>query len=426
MKDILVHLFIMTFPPHIYQIFMLTRFYKREKIRNRFLMGILMGFSGIFSISYPVMYLVPDFYWDLRGVPLLLAFMYGGYYGGFTALGMMLIFHGVMFPSFGVSDVILYAAGFVPILLRARFFYQYPSRKKIALSLLYAGIGTAALLLWLSYIVSHHGFVWKDLLPQVSLLTVVQLLLPVLLILWFQHMLRHDQMSIEIQKAEKLQHLSDLAASVAHEIRNPLQVTRGYIQISQKEADEKLGRYLNIAIGELDQAEKIISEFLLFAKPELTETGLINIGDSLQQAVTMLEPYASMSGAVIRLSCEDDIFIDGDPSKLKQAFINLIKNGIESTQTDGLIRIHGHIRKQKAVITITDNGSGMTKEEIERLGAPFYTTKSRGTGLGLMVTTRLIDAMRGKMRFASEVGKGSEVMIIFPLSAKKRVSISGE
>jgi Signal transduction histidine kinase len=217
-----------------------------------------------------------------------------------------------------------------------------------------------------------------------------------------------------LQRAEKLKIISDLAASVAHEVRNPLQVTRGFLQLlAERELSNR--QYYKMAIEELDRASSIITDFLTFAKPELEEFTVLDIAEELDKINAIMTPHASLNGVSLRFDVQNAVRIEGNSSRFKQAIINFIKNGIEAMDSGGEINIRAFRQDDDAVIRIRDNGSGMDEEQLAKLGTPYYSTKTKGTGLGLMVTFRIIEAMNGTISFDSEIGKGTEVTLRFPI-----------
>ncbi|MCD9020935.1 sensor histidine kinase [Cohnella silvisoli] len=221
----------------------------------------------------------------------------------------------------------------------------------------------------------------------------------------------------KLERTEKLKIISDLAASVAHEVRNPLQVTRGFLQLLAHKAEEQNKSYFGMAINELDRASAIITDFLTFAKPEMEEVMLLDLNEEMRKIEAMMTPLATMKGGTLQISIHEKLPILGNASKFKQAFINIIKNSIEAIDGDGagLIEISAYSDNRMAVIHIKDNGEGMEDEEISKLGVPYFSTKTKGTGLGLMVTFRIIDVMHGTIEFHSVKGKGTEAIIRFPL-----------
>ncbi|OZQ64410.1 hypothetical protein CA600_16865 [Paenibacillus sp. VTT E-133280] len=222
----------------------------------------------------------------------------------------------------------------------------------------------------------------------------------------------------DLQRSEKMEIISELAASVAHEVRNPLQVTRGFLQILGERSDYKEREYMQMAIAELDRATVIISDFLTFAKPGLETIERLDVSEELRHVSGILAPLANLQGGVIELNLQSELCVIGSSAKFKQAFINIIKNSIEALQDNGLIRITAWKSEGHIMISVRDNGEGMSGSELARLGEPYYSNKTKGTGLGLMVTFRIIEAMEGSTEFQSEKGEGTEIIIKLPKARK--------
>lgn len=218
----------------------------------------------------------------------------------------------------------------------------------------------------------------------------------------------------QLQLSEKMEIISSLAASVAHEVRNPLQVTRGFLQLVAKRTTDKNKEYMDIAIEELDRASHIITDFLTFAKPQLDELTDLNISNELMQIEGIILPLATLHGGEVVLNIPQELYIRGNSSKLKQAFINIIKNSIEAFREDGQIHISAYEENNEIFIHIKDNGEGIDPSLLSKLGEPYFSTKTKGTGLGLMVTFRIIEVMKGTIEFKSQKNIGTEVIIRFP------------
>ncbi|WP_240647716.1 sensor histidine kinase [Paenibacillus nanensis] len=231
----------------------------------------------------------------------------------------------------------------------------------------------------------------------------------------------------ELQRSEKIEMISQLAASVAHEVRNPLQVTRGFLQLlGDRAAPDKNKTYMNLAISELDRASEIITDFLTFAKPGVDLTTYLNLSEEIHQIKAIVMPLISMQGGVLRVQVQEHIYIRGNSSKLKQALINMIKNSIEALGENGQISIRAERldHSNKILICIEDNGEGIEPEDLKRLGEPYYSKKTKGTGLGLMVTYRIIEAMQGEITYESEKGRGTKAYISIPAAMESADAIS--
>lgn len=221
----------------------------------------------------------------------------------------------------------------------------------------------------------------------------------------------------ELQRSEKMEIISELAASVAHEVRNPLQVTRGFLQLLSEKSSGGEKEYLYMALSELDRASNIITDFLTFAKPEFEQISNLNIYDEFQHIESILLPLCHLNGGKMMLDVHKDLWVKGNSSKFKQAFVNIIKNSIEALREDGMIHISAHKKGNKVYIKIVDNGEGMSQDALVRLGEPYFSNKSKGTGLGLMVTYRIIEVMQGDITFKSKKGEGTESVTVLPLAA---------
>ncbi|WP_059046735.1 sensor histidine kinase [Paenibacillus rubinfantis] len=228
----------------------------------------------------------------------------------------------------------------------------------------------------------------------------------------------------ELQRSEKMEIISELAASVAHEVRNPLQVTRGFLQllVEKQQSSDKV--YLSMALEELDRASGIITDFLTFAKPEGGKVTTLNVLDEFIHIEGILIPLANLQGGKITVHIPKNLYVRGNSSKFKQAFINIIKNSIEALKGEGDIQIWGYEETTDVVLHIKDNGEGMDEEVLARLGEPYFSNKTKGTGLGLMVTFRIIEVMNGQIHFNSKKGTGTEVIIRFP-SVKLEENVTG-
>ncbi|MEF2967619.1 HAMP domain-containing sensor histidine kinase [Paenibacillus sp. M1] len=223
----------------------------------------------------------------------------------------------------------------------------------------------------------------------------------------------------ELQRSEKMEIISELAASVAHEVRNPLQVTRGFLQLLAEKQQPSDKVYLNMALEELDRASNIITDFLTFAKPEVGKVTTLDILEEFIHIEGILIPMANLQGGKISVHIPKNLHVKGNSSKFKQAFVNIMKNSIEALHGEGNIQVWAYEENNYVTIHIKDNGEGMDEEVLSRLGEPYFSNKTKGTGLGLMVTFRIIEVMNGEIHFNSEKGVGTEVIIRFPSIQKK-------
>ncbi|TYR79163.1 PAS domain S-box protein [Priestia megaterium] len=222
--------------------------------------------------------------------------------------------------------------------------------------------------------------------------------------------------------SEKLSVIGQMAAAVAHEIRNPLTSLRGFVQVMQatKKADDA---YLAIMMSEIDRINLISSEMLILGKKQHVSFQKTNVYEVLNQVVVLMEAQANFNNVSLRLEAESKqtIFIMSDPNQLKQVFINIIKNGVEAIVDQGEIIVTLTESQGQAMIQFKDNGIGMSQERINQVGTPFYSTKESGTGLGLAVCFKIIERHKGLLKFESEKGKGTIVTIVIPLAEESYI-----
>ncbi len=217
-----------------------------------------------------------------------------------------------------------------------------------------------------------------------------------------------------LRKSEKLAVVGQLAAGVAHEIRNPLTALKGFTQLLFKQQENN--NFCEIMLSELDRINQIVSEFLMIAKPQVQNFEQEDVPTLLQEVVNLIRAQSILNNVEILLSCDSQIHsVFCDRNQLKQVFLNIIKNAIESMQKSGEVHVSAkNLDTNRVIIRISDSGSGIPKERIPKLGEPFYTTKEKGTGLGLMVSYKIIEAHKGNIEIKSEIGKGTSVNITLP------------
>lgn len=234
-----------------------------------------------------------------------------------------------------------------------------------------------------------------------------------------EHIMERTKILKELQRAEKMNAIGQLAASVAHEIRNPMTVVKGFLQIflAKEEMTEEEKMYIKLMIDEMERAETIINDYLSLAKPDLEQVESFNAGDLAASVIDLMNSYAMMSKNISVVSeISEGIWILGNASELKQVLINIYKNGIEAMKNGGRLSLSVSREGKYCVFEISDTGVGMTKEEMDRLGTAFYSLKEKGTGMGLLVCYQIVDRMKGRIEVNSEKGKGTVFRIFIPLA----------
>lgn len=226
-----------------------------------------------------------------------------------------------------------------------------------------------------------------------------------------------------LNKSDTLAAIGQLAAGVAHEVRNPLTVIKGFIQLFQINQEDQ-DKYFGLMLSEIERIESILHEFLSIAKTDVIPTEKKNICSILRNVVSLINTRAIMTNIQIDLHIESkELMIDCCENQLKQVFINILQNSIEAMPDGGTISISvKKSEREEVIINMVDEGIGIPEERIKRLGEPFYSTKEKGTGIGLMLSYKIIESHQGRISIMSEVGVGTSVTIYLPIFQSEQVT----
>ncbi|HJV46925.1 MAG TPA: PAS domain S-box protein [Bacillota bacterium] len=218
-----------------------------------------------------------------------------------------------------------------------------------------------------------------------------------------------------LQQSESLTVLGELSAGIAHEIRNPLTSIRGFVQLMY--AGSSLYKsFHDLIISEVDRINGIVGELLLMAKPKVLEFESKNIVSLVNQVVDLLNAQAHLSENEIRIKTDSDcLYIECIENKLKQVFINILKNAIEASPKGEEIVVQVKKEGFNVIVQVMDRGCGMSTGLLTTIGKPFFTTKSQGTGLGITISQKIIADHAGTIEYISEEKKGTTVVMTFPL-----------
>ncbi|MBW3112419.1 MULTISPECIES: ATP-binding protein [Bacillaceae] len=362
----------------------------------------------LFTMAFPLVF-SSGYVYDFKVIPFILAFLYGGKRVGIGTFIAMLII-GFLTDHVLVFLLVNYAIyGLLLIPLSYRYRRMTWKSKLILISLFYLFVPVTRSL----YLVQKNE--WEQLPLVVSSTAIVWVTL-ILSIYLIENRLEQVRVKKELIKAEKFNVVSELAASVAHEIRNPMTTVRGFMQLLQKETlTEQQKSFIDISIQELDHAQGVINEYLSLAKPQTEEYEVFSLTDTMNESVDVMSTYAVMNSISIHKHIENDLMIKGMKIEVKQVLLNLLKNAIEAIKENGEITASAtRHRDGRMMVMIQDNGSGMSPEQLRLIGRPYYSTKEKGTGLGLSVCYQIVKRMKGEIKVESEVKGGTTFRIFFP------------
>ncbi len=201
---------------------------------------------------------------------------------------------------------------------------------------------------------------------------------------------------------------------ITHEIKNPIAVCKGYIDMFDINKKEESLKYISIIKSEIDRTLNILTDLSELNKVKITKD-IVDINMIIEEIIDSVTLLFGDKNIVINCSELDEIYIDGDYNKLKQVFINIFKNCYEAINDNGIINIDTSIEDKMYIIKIKDNGMGMSSETLNKIGEIFYTTKRNGTGIGVALSKQIINAHNGKLEYTSQLGVGTTAIVKIPL-----------
>lgn len=230
---------------------------------------------------------------------------------------------------------------------------------------------------------------------------------------FFKDITEIKEKTSQIKELDQLGIAGQLAAGIAHEIRNPLTSVKGFVQLLSEETNNK---YSHIILSEIERIEFIMNEFLVLAKPQKEmKLKKENLNEIVREVSSFMNPEALLNNVEIIMESHTLPLVKCESKQIKQVLINLIKNAIEAMPSGGAIHIRTITTEDGyASVEVRDEGIGIPKERLERLREPFYSNKEKGTGLGMMISYKIIEDHKGTIQFFSEEGKGTLVQIQLP------------
>lgn len=263
--------------------------------------------------------------------------------------------------------------------------------------------------------------IWEK--SRTEILLLLLLLVSVALLYHLLCQAKEYQQRMEAMRVERLKTVNQMAAGMAHEIRNPLTSIKGFIQLIQRKAEPSTQGYLEVVFTELERIERLTNEFQMLAKPlnphamqkvdlvkNIKEVILLTQGQAENQKINVVLKKAS------NMDTTTDYGVAGNESQLKQVWLNLLRNAMEAIGQKGTIEVEVLIVSGQAVVKIKDDGMGIHATALAKLGTPFFTTKETGTGLGLSVCYNIIEQHKGKIQVDSQLGKGTLFTVFLPLA----------
>jgi signal transduction histidine kinase len=245
---------------------------------------------------------------------------------------------------------------------------------------------------------------------------------------YFQHVaqsMRNMEIYVRQREKERLAALGEMAAGLAHEIRNPLGAIKGAAQFLDPSGDRPESRFLNIIVEEVDRLNRVVTQFLDYSKPPNLDFKTIDMSKLAEKTIDTLRPSLASSGngTAVRLEftpARGEALVMGVSEQIQQVLLNLVMNSVKALhgRQDGLIHVsvetEGQGQGREVSATVFDNGCGIKRDHLEKLFIPFFTTTPSGTGLGLSISHKIVEAHRGRIEVSSEEGRYARFSIVLP------------
>lgn len=373
----------------------------------------LSTLSMVLCMTFPIKFAL-GFIFDLRYIPFIVSALYGGY-GAVFPLYIVLNIYRFIIGGDGIFLSFLYSTIYFSLIpLWSKKFLSSSPKNRIAKAGL---VSLSAMILYLgAFSLFYENLNLEYWTIFINVIT-IHVGGTVVIVLLIEKILYNEKLRERFLDTERLNLTNELSASISHELRNPLTVTSGFLQLLYKSTNinEKEKEYIDYSLQELRRAEQIISDFLSLAKPQAENMVYSNLQGEVEYVNNIMQPFANFHKVEIHCHFKNTTMIKYDQNQMQQCLINLYKNGIESMKDKGgLLSVNITGTKENVLITVTDTGIGMSKEEISQVGKPYYSTKKEGTGLGMMVVYNTILKLGGKINVESEKGRGTSFFLSIP------------
>jgi len=223
-------------------------------------------------------------------------------------------------------------------------------------------------------------------------------------------------------QTEKQASIDELSSSIAHEIRNPIAAAKSLVQqMGEDPTSVENVEYAKVALEELERVEHRVSHLLKYAKEEDYSFSLVNLANVVDSALTQLRAKLDSAKVAVSRNYIAGPTVKADAEKLRQVFANVVDNAIDALATipEGRrIDLFVENGNGRATVRVRDNGCGIAPEKVERIFSPFFTTKPQGTGLGMAISKKIVEAHQGAIEVTSDVGRGTEFTVTLPMPAR--------
>lgn len=394
--NILINILLITVPFCFYFLYLIyTKTLQKEKNDLFLTFAIISSFYFILKMEQPS-YMVVTF--AVINIPLLVSYMY---HKKTTIFILSILFSYYYFNNFGYSIILF-------LIEYSLYFGLYILLKKKNMNLFFN------LFIVIKFIILFL-FVYKleDNMFFILSLLIILLIITKFILYLFGKIEQIIVLHNNIEQIETDQKMYESLFKITHEIKNPIAVVKGYLDMYDIHNETHALKYIPIMKGEINRVLVLLEDFLSIKRLKI-DKDIMDISLLLEEVIESFTPLLESKQIIVNFE-HDELYIEGDYNRLKQVFINIIKNSIEAIMSDGKIDINIILKNKYLYVEILDNGIGMNKEDIEKLNYPFYTTKINGTGLGVYLSKEIIKKHNGSLNYSSD--EGVKVTVKLPYDA---------
>lgn len=399
MEDIIVILF------PIMSILLIKAYTKSIGKLNKDILIDIANFSSLFLL---IKYCHTDLTYDvvLVNIPLVISILYNRKFTSVVLAFCLMIFNYIV----GNNILVVMIEYFVYIIIIISL-----NKKKISykdLLLVFVFIKGISLTIEDYYVLGHNSVTC---LFQIFICLVVFYLVSVIVVNIINKIEETISLNQTLKELEKEKSLKNSLFKITHEVKNPIAVCKGYLSMMDYNDIEKVKKYNEIILSEIDRTLDIMDNFSEYTKINV-ELDLMDLDELVSDTITGLAPIFKNNNIEIEYNYDDEIFINGDYKRLKQVLINTLKNSVEAMNGGGLITLKIRKTKKYVFLHIKDNGCGMTSEELAKIGELFYSSKQKGCGVGVTLSNEIIKLHRGDLTYKSVLGEYTEAIIKLPIA----------
>lgn len=236
----------------------------------------------------------------------------------------------------------------------------------------------------------------------------------------FRYARREERHQVELARRENLAKLGEMGAILAHEIRNPLAGIKGFAQVIAKRPQEvRNSVFAGNIVNEAVRLENLVNDLLAYAGSDQAPRGRVDLAEVLDHTLSLVASEAAESGVGITVDGPGTVPVTANRDRLEQVFLNLLRNALQSMPAGGELKLSAALAGESAIVTVRDSGHGIAEQELEMVFDPFFTTRARGTGLGLALCRKIVEEHAGTISLESRVDHGTKVTVTLPATGVK-------